>query len=506
VSTTTQLDRLERQYGELLERHRRRGKARDLSVYADRPAQFAKEVLGAELWWKQLEIMEAVRDQPLVSVRSANAVSKDHTAACLMLHWALARRGLVLLTAPKERQLVDLQLRGEIRRHFQRGRLHQYAELYTTELRIPGADYAGIRAGVATAEAGLGGSHAPLVLIVLTEANGIPQFALDALLGCATGPNDRVLAIGNPLAETESWFRKSHAPDSGWHTIKISAGDLIAAADRGEPGAIAAQAHGGASREWVEKQRTIYGDDSPWYVARVLGEFPEGGEQSLFRRGWIERAFARYTERTFERKAESAQYVAALDVARQGADLCCLALRQGPILRKLTTWSKLDTMQTTGRLLAELGMAGLSPEQRAHLSPGKRAALGPAVKIVVDETGGYGGGPIDRLREQEYTVEEFNFGSGARGPNPERYLNRRAEAYFHLRYLLENDQIALVPSDPLLEQCLAIRYVVTSAGKAQLESKDDVRRRIGRSCDEADAVVMAFAHEMGAISRGGALV
>ena len=39
----------------------------------------------------------------------------------------------------------------------------------------------------------------------------------------------------------------------------------------------------------------------------------------------------------------------------------------------------------------------------------------------------------------------------------------------------------------------ALRYVFTQDGRIQLESKDDVRKRLGRSPDRADAVALAFA-------------
>lgn len=49
-----------------------------------------------------------------------------------------------------------------------------------------------------------------------------------------------------------------------------------------------------------------------------------------------------------------------------------------------------------------------------------------------------------------------------------------------------------LPDDPALaEGLLATTWSVTPMGKIQLEAKDEIRRRIGRSPDQADAVAMA---------------
>ena len=46
--------------------------------------------------------------------------------------------------------------------------------------------------------------------------------------------------------------------------------------------------------------------------------------------------------------------------------------------------------------------------------------------------------------------------------------------------------------DTLVGDLTAPRWKVTGGGKIQVESKDDIRARLGRSTDDGDAVVMAF--------------
>ena len=84
--------------------------------YPREPIRFVREVLGGELWSRQAEILEAVRDHPQVTVRSGHGVGKTFVAACAALWWLYSfRPSLVLTTAPTARQ-VEALLWGEIRR------------------------------------------------------------------------------------------------------------------------------------------------------------------------------------------------------------------------------------------------------------------------------------------------------------------------------------------------------------------------------------------------------
>jgi hypothetical protein len=55
-----------------------------------------------------------------------------------------------------------------------------------------------------------------------------------------------------------------------------------------------------------------------------------------------------------------------------------------------------------------------------------------------------------------------------------------------------DDPIALPPDDGLADDLSAPTYWYTSSGKIQVEAKDEIRDRIGRSPDKADAVALAL--------------
>src|SRR3954454_17002668 len=76
------------------------------------------------------------------------------------------------------------------------------------------------------------------------------------------------------------------------------------------------------------------------------------------------------------------------------------------------------------------------------------------------------------------------------------FANKRAEAWWNFREALDPDQpdgsaIALRPDPELRADLCTPTWKLTARG-ILLESKDDIRKRLGRSPGKADAVVMGW--------------
>ena len=85
------------------------------------------------------------------------------------------------------------------------------------------------------------------------------------------------------------------------------------------------------------------------------------------------------------------------------------------------------------------------------------------------------------------------FNSAEKASRPDRFLNRRAQAFWALRDELREGRIDRDSEDEeLAAQLLAIRWTVNSRGQIQIESKDEMRKRGLPSPDRADAVAMAL--------------
>lgn len=129
--------------------------------------------------------------------------------------------------------------------------------------------------------------------------------------------------------------------------------------------------------------------------------------------------------------------------------------------------------------------------------------------VVVDMGGGYGGSVAMRLKDNSVECAKFNGAEGttakARDGSNLSFRNKRAEAWWRLREMLnpEGEQAAYValPPDPELRADLCAPSWTMSAGGILVESKDDIRKRLGRSTNKGDAVVMCLSMGDAAIKR-----
>jgi hypothetical protein len=473
-----------------------RGRAlEEFARYADDPVGFIRDVLKGNPWSRQEEIAAALLAHPQVVVRSANGIGKDWLAAQLAIWWAICRRGLVIAQAPTDRQSTEIFM-GEVGRAWRRAD-DLPGELYQRALRLPGEEHAGILSMTSTESSRLTGYHAPRVLIVLSEAQGLDDFAWEAALAVAVGEEDRFLAIGNPLAPSGRFFAASR-PGSAWHRLKVSALE--------HPNVVQGRTviPGAVTKAAVDRLASEYGVDSPLYAARVLGEFPETGLDTLIPRAWLDHAAQQWERGTLEDRARGKKMQFGVDVARFGSDLSCVAVAEGPILRKLTTWQGADTEVTAGRVVETLRSYNVQQRVPARMHRSLAVLtdplemLGRPADVYVDVIG-VGAGVADRLRAERWPVTDFN--AAAKATEEGRFQNRRAEAYWRVRQQLERGELALLPDEALFEELAATNYTITGAGRIQIEAKADIRQRLGRSPDRADAVVMAMGYSV--LALGG---
>ena len=129
--------------------------------------------------------------------------------------------------------------------------------------------------------------------------------------------------------------------------------------------------------------------------------------------------------------------------------------------------------------------------------------------VVVDMGGGYGGAVALRLKDN--SVECFRFNGAEASTAKTRdganlsFRNKRAEAWWRVREMLdpegEDAERMALPPDPELRADLCAPSWTMSAGGILVESKDDIRKRLGRSTNKGDAVVLCMSQGDAAIAR-----
>lgn len=161
------------------------------------------------------------------------------------------------------------------------------------------------------------------------------------------------------------------------------------------------------------------------------------------------------------------------DIARLGPDETVVYHNRNGYVRQVAKWSKADTMETVGRYRRLV-------DSKPDLVP----------TATVDATG-LGAGVYDRLRELGYPVTPFN--AGEKAFNPLKYKNRRSEAYWEARDMMEEGLIDIEEVDEDLQaELLETHFKIDSNGRIQIEPKEDISQRLGRSPDRADAFVMSL--------------
>ena len=79
----------------------------------------------------------------------------------------------------------------------------------------------------------------------------------------------------------------------------------------------------------------------------------------------------------------------------------------------------------------------------------------------------------------------------------EKFRNLRAECYWKVRDAInpENENGLAIPErfGRLCSELAAIEWSVTSTGKIQIESKENIKKRLGYSPDHADALALSYA-------------
>lgn len=424
------------------------------------PAGFLGEWMGADLWSKQIEIAESVRDYRRTAVKSCHASGKSFLSARLAIWFLHAfQPSIVLTTAPTQNQ-VEAILWREIRSAHGATSHPLLGKPLTTRYEIAPDWYGlGFKAED-TAPDRFQGFHSLHALVIIDEAAGVDDRVYEALDAVMTSEQARMLLIGNPTNPQGEFYDAFHSSRDLYNTITITAADTpnMQAGRTVRPYLI--------TQAWIDDAIAKHGKDSPYVVARVNAEFPAISDSNLIPLAWIEKAS--------ENKIESPDGVleAGLDVARMGDDQTALCIRQGMTPIHEVAWSGLDTMETVGRVRNIL------------------ADYPPLHALKVDVIG-IGAGVADRLKEAGYPVVEVNV--AMRSSDPERWPNLRHELWWELRELFRTGQVGGPIDDATMGQLSSPKYRYDSRHTgAIVESKEAMKARGIRSPDRAEAFMLAF--------------
>lgn len=506
------------------------------------PARWGREKLQEFFWSMQVQILLSMAVHRYTAVQSCHDAGKSFIAARAAVKWLDQYdpgEAFVVSTAPTSAQVSAILWREIQRAHGKGSFKGNITTAGYPQWKIGGELVGYGRKPADYSQSAFQGIHARYVLVIIDEACGVDANLFNSVDALVTNANARVLAIGNPDDPT-SHFATVCKPDSGWNVIRIDGlrtpnftQDAVEWLDcpqckragREQPLLARLFAEEGIpyteeyvpeslrdmllSPLWVEERlhrwvgfpgeaQTLaeVAAQSSLFVSKVRGLFPESDSQGVVPLGWVEAAMSRHDDWVSAgRPAQpvTERHVLGVDVADQGEDQTVVAFREGHIVTEIRKYRNSDIMETTGYVKAAMSSREGST-------------------AIIDSIG-VGAGVLARLREQGISASGFVASGSAKGMKDRtgefKFSNLRAAAWWRMRELLDPSQpggskVLLPRSESLLADLTVPRWKVLSGGSIQIEPKDDIRKRLGRSTDEGDGVVMSFWRGRGTVDGGSA--
>lgn len=467
------------------------------------PKFFLRSFLGAVPWDIQIRIIESVRDNRITTVRSCHGIGKSWVAARTAAWFLFSHPGsVVVTTAPTGRQVKEILWR-EFRVAVKKSRYTFPGKTLTTQHEISEKWYA---LGVSAKDPdNFQGFHADHILVIVDEAAGVAEPIFEAVDALVTSANARVLYIGNPTSVGGTFFdsHRSHLTSklhvSCWMTPNFVANgikrceELDCKQDYHPAEQVVEAIESGrdtqaewktpyahlVSVRWVYERIFKWGIGTPLWDARVEGEFPKSGDRTLIPLNLVEAAM----EPERHQAVKVGTSVFGIDVASTGMDKSAIYHRRGEKGESIRAYHTPDTT------ILNDDIEKLNPTD--HLTHIKIEAMGVGAPVYDNA--------LKRARENVKTLHKIFPVNTAMaptvkdpGPGEEQFANLRSEMWWKVSRLFINGTIAIPDDEELKVELCAVEWYLKE-GKIHVEKKEELRKRIGRSPDNADALVISYA-------------
>jgi len=305
------------------------------------------------------------------------------------------------------------------------------------------------------------------VIVCLDEASGIAEIIHETAAGVDTDKNTEIIRLqtGNPT-KAEGYFydsAKGELYGSQWEHFHVDSRSVSI-----------------ANIDVIEEEIAIHGEDSDYIRVRRLGLFPAQNSESFIPRALVERAQAR----TLESEA-CGPLIMGLDIGRKN-DHCVASFRRGLDAASIPqvkfkpneTDATPPTLQVVNWLLRLILM--YDPDELC-LDMGY---IGAAIYDI-----------LLNKRLARPIIYPVDFGSKPLGYDEQdssmRYVNRRAQIFGRSKVWLTRG--SLEDNKELKDELISFTYELQGETKILLESKKQIRKRLDRSTDRADAFALTFA-------------
>jgi hypothetical protein len=295
----------------------------------------------------------------------------------------------------------------------------------------------------------LAGFHAPSLLFLVDEASAVPDQVYSGVEGSMLQKNVYCLLVGNPTRANGYFYDCFHKNKSQWAQVTLSS----ERSPFNDP-------------TYIERMKTIHGEESDWFRTKCLGEFPRGGGQVVANYDQIEEANNRW--RDSKPEDHEGIMVAGLDPSAGRNDNSILTFRKGAYI-----FSPERISHTDG--------PSLIPKVISRMKTMK------AKELYIDYTG-LGIILYDLFKRAKKPFKVYKVVSNARANNPEAYKNLRAELY---KELSDNFDELYLPYHERYIQELPEIYFLEDKQPMQVVDKPKLKSRLKFSPDFSDSLMVS---------------
>ena len=486
------------------------------------------DILGVTLDAEEKAIVESVQHNRRTSVRSGHARGKDYTAAAIALAFINnLHPSKVIHTAPTGRQVLGIMM-AEISKMYNNSRIPLGGTLLTEMIKYKDTTkyLLGFKAEDKKKEA-WSGFHSENILVIVSEASGVMQETHDAIEGILTGTISRLLLVFNPTTSSGEAYSSTKSSLYSKHKLNCLNAPNVLAKKIIYPGQVDYIWVKEKVEKWCIKINEPSKDptmhefkfENQWYkpndlfMVKVLAEYPRQSSNKVIPLEWVELANARWLEFMEKDGKFDGELRVGADIAGMGVDSTVFVHRylwkvdvtpkpdkadkeqeikriykKYDIVEKIESYFHADHMDTAERLHKII--PNISTDNGANL-----------IKRIFVDTIGEGAGVHSRLKKLQAKSISVKFGNsseikGLSDITGERsFVNVRAYCMWAVRDALDPNQggeLMLPPDDELTQELTEPIFEIKSNGDIQIEPKDDIKARIGRSPDRADSLAQTF--------------
>lgn len=435
-----------------------------IRLWREKPHVFVREVFKAtpDAW--QDDVLAAFPSNPRIAMKACKGPGKTCLLSWLCWNFLLTRpHPKIAATAISGENLRD-NLWTEMATWMHKSPLLESAFTWQAERIIakdhPETWWMSARRWSKSANAEqqgntLAGLHSPYVMIVLDESGGIPDAVMANAEGIgSTATEWHIVQAGNPTHLEGPLYRACTSERSLWYVVEITS-------DPDDP-----KRTSRVSAQWAREQIQKYGADNPWVLVNVFGRFPPSSMNALIGPDEVSEAMRRHLRID---QYGHAPKILGVDVGRFGDDPSVIFPRQG-----LASFNPIVLRNATS---TEGGGA-----------TARKWEDWQADACMVDATGGYGAGWCDQLVQLGRTPIEVQY-SGK--PSDPKFYNKRAEIWWLACEAIKHG--AALPNVPDLVAEFSTPTYTFKGDKILIEDKDQVKLRLGRSPNYADAYATSYA-------------